>query len=174
MTRISSAHPVAASAPFGTTITLALLLVVSDLTGKLPPSVMAERRRYYSGQNRQNNNYRQRSERGRQRTAESGGPGSGRRDQWGSVRRKLEEAGPPDRDMPLIPGGDVMERPMQPDGVDPSSASDGPLFTTTSSEMGGDEMVNIDKLFDDLYNGNVQLAVKDTPECERRCSGCGK
>ena len=66
---LSAAHPSAsASSPLGTTIGLALLLLVSDLTGKLPPSVMAERRRYYSGG--QNYNYRQRSRSARARRDE--------------------------------------------------------------------------------------------------------
>ena len=65
---LSAAHPSAsASSPLGTTIGLALLRLVSDLTGKLPPSVMAERRRYYSdGQNY----YRQRSRSARARRDE--------------------------------------------------------------------------------------------------------
>ena len=107
------------------TISLALLLLVSDLTGKLPPSVMAERRRYYSGQN-----YRQRS-----RSARA------RRDKQG--RQKRADGAP---------------------SSDQQTA--GPIRRMQNDEMG-------DKLLDELFGGDFQLTVKNTPECEE-CSACGK
>ena len=166
MTRISSAHPAAAPSPFGTTIALALLLVVSDLTGKLPPSVMAERRRYYSGQNRQNNNYRQRSERGRQRKAESG-PASGQNDRRGAVRRKLEDPG----GELLIPGGVVLDSPvrpgnMQPLGFDATTSNSNGLLFTTSNGMGS----GLD-LLEQLFGEDFELVKRDPSECEA-CENC--
>ena len=85
---LSVAHSASPSSPLGTTISLALLLLVSDLTGKLPPSVMAERRRYYSGQN-----YRQRSRSARARRAKqrrqkrADGAPSGDQQTAGPIRR---------------------------------------------------------------------------------------
>ena len=177
MTRPPSAHPAAtASSPFGTTIGLVLLLVVSDLTGKLPPSVMAERRGYYSGhsggrQNRRNSNYRQRSERGRQRTAESG-PASERHDQRGAVRRKLEDPGPPDREagMPLMPGGEVLDiRPgnMQPDGFDATTSNSNELLLTPPDGMGGGDL----NLLEALFGEDFELTERDPSECEV-CENC--
>lgn len=85
---LSAAHSASSSSPLGTTISLALLLLVSDLTGKLPPSVMAERRRYYSGQN-----YRQRSRSARARRAKqsrqkrAGGAPNSDQQTTGPIRR---------------------------------------------------------------------------------------
>ena len=173
MTRPPSARPAAtASSPFGTTIGLVLLLVVSDLTGKLPPSVLAERMRYYSGhsggrQNRRNSNYRQRSERGRQRKAESG-PASGRHDQRGAVRRQLQGLG----GELLIPGGDII---VQPGDFDPSSAADEGLLLTTSNGMGGGGL----NLLEELFGEDFELTERDPSECEvcencLQCIDCGK
>ena len=172
MTRPPAAHPAAtASSPFGTTIGLVLLLVVSDLTGKLPPSVMAERRGYYSGhsggQNRRNSNYRQRSERGRQRKAESG-LAIGRHDQRGAVRRQLQGLG----GEVLIPGGEVLDSPirpgnMQPLGFDATTSNSNGLFLMPPDGMGGGGL----NLLEELFGEDFELTERDPSECEV-CENC--
>ena len=68
--------------------------------------------------------------------------------------------------MPLIPGGEVFDRPMQPDDFDPPAFGGLLLTCTTSNGMGG----GLD-LLEQLFGEDFELIKRDPSECEA-CENC--